>query len=67
VFAEWSSRIASERIKTAQAILRQQGRPIGGRRPYGYCVVVRDGQLPTTSRLLLRGHAENQHSGFLIV
>jgi hypothetical protein len=44
VFAEWSSRIASERIKAAQAILRQQGRPVGGRRPFGYRVVVKDGQ-----------------------
>jgi DNA invertase Pin-like site-specific DNA recombinase len=44
VFAEWSSRIASERIKAAQAILRQQGRPTGGRRPFGYRVVVQDGQ-----------------------
>jgi putative DNA-invertase from lambdoid prophage Rac len=44
VFAEWSSRIASERIKAAQAILRQQGRPTGGRRPFGYRVVGENGQ-----------------------
>jgi putative DNA-invertase from lambdoid prophage Rac len=44
VFAEWSSRIASERIKAAQAILRQQGRPTGGRRPFGYRVIGEDGQ-----------------------
>ena len=44
MFAEWSSRIASERIKATQAILRQQGRPTGGRRPFGYRVVVEDDQ-----------------------
>ena len=44
MFAEWSSRIASERIKAAQAILRQQGRPIGGRRPFGFRVVGEKGK-----------------------
>ena len=39
VFAEWSSRITSERIKAAQAILRQQRRPVGGKRQFGYRVV----------------------------
>ena len=39
VFAEWSSRITSERIKAAQAILRQQRRPRGGKRQFGYRVV----------------------------
>ncbi len=39
VFAEWSSRITSERIKAAQAILRQQRRPRGGRRQFGFRVV----------------------------
>jgi DNA invertase Pin-like site-specific DNA recombinase len=39
VFAEWSSRITSERIKACQAILRQRGRATGGKRPFGYRVV----------------------------
>ena len=44
VFAEWSSRIASERIKAAQAILRQQGRPVGGKRPFGFRLVGEKGK-----------------------
>ena len=44
VFAEWSSRITSERIKAAQAILRQQSRPVGGKRPFGYRVAGEKGQ-----------------------
>jgi len=44
VFAEWSSRITSERIKAAQAILRQQRRPVGGKRQFGYRVVGQKGQ-----------------------
>jgi DNA invertase Pin-like site-specific DNA recombinase len=43
VFAEWSSRITSERIKAAQAILRQQRRPRGGKRLFGYRVVGQKG------------------------
>jgi len=43
VFAEWSSRITSERIKAAQAILRQQRRPRGGKRPFGWRVVGQKG------------------------
>ena len=43
VFAEWSSRITSERIKAAQAILRQQKRPRGGRRPFGFRVLGQKG------------------------
>jgi DNA invertase Pin-like site-specific DNA recombinase len=44
VFAEWSSRITSERIKAAQAILRQQRRPMGGKRQFGYHVAGKKGQ-----------------------
>ena len=36
VFAEWSSRVTSERIKAAQVILRQNGRPLGGEKVFGY-------------------------------
>jgi hypothetical protein len=44
VFAEWSSRITSERIKACQAILRQHGRPTGGKRPFGFRVVGEKGE-----------------------
>jgi DNA invertase Pin-like site-specific DNA recombinase len=38
-FAEWSTGITSERIKTCQAILRQQGRATGGKWRFGYRVI----------------------------
>jgi DNA invertase Pin-like site-specific DNA recombinase len=43
VFAEWSSRITSARIKAAQAILRQQRRPMGGKRQFGHRVAGQKG------------------------
>jgi len=39
VFAEWESRVKSERVKAAMVILRQQGRHTGGKPPWGYKVV----------------------------
>ena len=39
VFAEWSSRITSERNQAVVAILRQQGRPVSGTPPWGFQIV----------------------------
>ena len=39
VFAEWESRVKSERVKAALVILRQQGKHTGGKPPWGYRVV----------------------------
>jgi len=39
VFAEWESRVKSERVKAAMVILRQQGKHTGGKPPWGYKVV----------------------------
>jgi len=41
VFAEWESRVKSERVKAAMVILRQQGKHTGGKAPWGYKVVGR--------------------------
>jgi len=41
IFAEWESRVKSERVKAALAILRQQGKHTGGKPPWGYKVVGR--------------------------
>jgi DNA invertase Pin-like site-specific DNA recombinase len=37
-FAQWESEIKGERIRAAQSIMRQQGRPLGGKNHYGYLV-----------------------------
>jgi len=39
VFAEWSSRITSERNQAVVGILRQQGRPVSGTPPWGFQIV----------------------------
>jgi hypothetical protein len=39
VFAEWQSRVKSERVKAAMVILRQQRKHTGGKPPWGYKVV----------------------------
>jgi DNA invertase Pin-like site-specific DNA recombinase len=44
VFAEWSSRITSERNQAVVAILRQQGRPVSGTPPWGFQIVGPEGE-----------------------
>ena len=56
VFAEWESRVKGERVKAAQAILRQQGKHTGGMPPWGYKVEGRrrdrDNGIPGDRRLV---------------
>ena len=43
VFAEWSSRITSERNQAVVGILRQQNRPVSGTPPWGFQIVGPEG------------------------